>query len=258
MHGSRAFETKLRPLRLKWPRIGLLILAGVSLAAEQIPHVTAETLAGNKLELPSGLGVKYQCSVLASRMLPNRRSSNGLPRYEIGFTQRVAVYPVAILEDAPRLVRGMILDAMKRDVPPAELNRFLILYKGEKEWKQTTGFEAADDAYLIVLDPTRTISYKLHGEPTAKSVNEVSSHITAMGTVIFEIASSELGRAGMISAPCAALASSSLSLPRTAALAANSASQHNWEGANGSLHVHAGFHPCYCFRSHAAGALGNI
>jgi hypothetical protein len=90
----------------------------------------------------------------------------------------VAVYSVAVLEDAPRLVRGMIVHSMKGSVPQANYSTFLLVFKNEKELKQAVGFSAGDEAYVVVLDPTRTIEYKLHGPPSVAAVRDINSHIT--------------------------------------------------------------------------------
>jgi hypothetical protein len=134
------------------------------------------------MELPSGLAGRV--AVLGIGFTHSSQSEvkgwTTTLRDQFARDSTVAIFSVAVLEDAPRLVRGMILHAMKKEVAPADLSKFLVIYQNEKELKQSAGFEARDDAYVIVLDPTGGVRYKLHGAVNAASVRDVSNHIAAV------------------------------------------------------------------------------
>ncbi|HWF45407.1 MAG TPA: hypothetical protein VG168_00255 [Bryobacteraceae bacterium] len=157
-----------------------LVFAAALLHAEQLPRVTSETLAGNELDLPSALSgrVAVLCIGFTHSSQSQVKAWSTTLRSQLSKEPGVAVYSVAVLEDAPRLVRGMIVHSMKGSVPQANYSTFLLVFKNEKELKQAVGFSAGDEAYVVVLDPTRTIEYKLHGPPSVAAVRDINSHIT--------------------------------------------------------------------------------
>ena len=61
-------------------------------------------------------------------------------------------YSIAVIEDVPRLVRGMISSGMKSSTPKEQRERVLLVVKGETELKEAAGFERPDDAYIVLLD----------------------------------------------------------------------------------------------------------
>jgi predicted transcriptional regulator len=78
------------------------------------------------------------------------------------------------------MAKTSILHVIKKEVAPADWSKFLVIYQNESELKQSAGFEARDDAYVMVLDPTGGVQYKLHGAVNAASVRDVSNHIAAV------------------------------------------------------------------------------
>ncbi|MGH9436450.1 MAG: hypothetical protein ACRD22_00800 [Terriglobia bacterium] len=90
------------------------------------------------------------------------------------------VYSIAVLEDAPRFVQGMIVRRMKHGVPAQEHKSFLVVYHGEKELKQITGFNDSGQAYILVLDPKGEIEWRHHGPPTNAAFNELTGRIDSI------------------------------------------------------------------------------
>lgn len=156
-----------------------LALTAALLHAERLPTVTSETLAGNKLDLPAGLSghVAVLCVGFSHASQSEVKAWTKALRGQFGKGTDIPVYSVAVLEDAPRLVRGMIVHSMKSNVPPADQSKFLVIYKNEKELKQAAGFSEADDGYVMVLGPTGDVEYKYHGPSNERNVREVSSQI---------------------------------------------------------------------------------
>jgi ATP10 protein len=153
------------------------ILTAISLRAEQLPPISAETLAGNKLELPGAVSghVSVLCIGFTHGSQTQVKHWTSTLRQRFQNDSSIAVYPVAVLEDAPRLVRGMILHGIKGDVSSSDWNKFFVVFKGENELKQIVAFAAGDDAYLILMNSSGGISYKLHGPPNAASVQDLAT-----------------------------------------------------------------------------------
>jgi hypothetical protein len=89
-----------------------------------------------------------------------------LPSEQVPFP-RVAFYDAAVLEDAPRFVRGMIVHGIKSAVLPERFDRFLVIYNHEKELKQAAAFLNPDGAYVLRLDAAGNVVWRAHGEVTA-------------------------------------------------------------------------------------------
>jgi len=130
---------------------------------EQMPKTAGESLAGQQVMLPDS--VKGHSSVVIvgfSKSSQNRvKDWNTRARKELG--DSFNVYQVAVLEDAPRLVRGMITHAMKGSTPAARQDHFLVVVKGEPELKKAAGFSESDDAYVLLLDGAGEIRWRTHG-----------------------------------------------------------------------------------------------
>ena len=73
------------------------------------------------------------------------------------------MYPIAVLEDMPRFVRGMATGGMRRGTPPEEQDKFVLLFHNEAEWKTFVGYAASDDAYLLLLDGEGEVRWRGHG-----------------------------------------------------------------------------------------------
>ena len=91
------------------------------------------------------------------------------------FGDTLAVYTIVVLQDAPKLVRGMAVRGVKSSTPPERRDRTLLLYQHEKELKVTCDFERPDDAYLLLLDAGSEIRWKSHGAPTDDAIQKIKA-----------------------------------------------------------------------------------
>jgi hypothetical protein len=160
-----------------------LLLSGLAqlLAADQLPRIEAETLSGAKMELPSA--VKGKPAILCIGFSRSSRTQikpwTAAARAEFKDSPAV-VLSIAVLQDAPKFIRGMIIHGMKSDTPPEEQSKFLVLYQNETELKQTVGFESPDDAYVLLLDEAGAIQDRLHGEVTSTAIHDLRSRLAAL------------------------------------------------------------------------------
>jgi hypothetical protein len=74
----------------------------------------------------------------------------------------VAVYEVAHLQGAPRLLRGMIVSGMRKGVPPEQEERFLVVTEKEDEWKRWANFREPDNAYVLILNKSAEATWRTH------------------------------------------------------------------------------------------------
>ena len=87
---------------------------------------------------------------------------------------------MAVLEDAPKLVRGMAIHGIKGGVPEDQRDRFMIVLHGEKELKQALGFNVHDDAYVALLDRDGFIQWQFHGPFTEAALAELKSRVAEL------------------------------------------------------------------------------
>lgn len=147
----------------------LVIAAGLLQAADVFPTISGTALSGAAVTLPEA-GSGHATVVVVGFTHTSQTQSDAWVR-KLG--NEFAFYSLAVIEDAPRLVRGMITSGMRSGVAKAQQGRVLTVTKGEKELKVAVGFEQADDAYVVVLDGTGAITWRYHGAPTDAAVAEL-------------------------------------------------------------------------------------
>jgi len=85
---------------------------------------------------------------------------------------------VAVLQDAPKLVRGMIKHGMRSGIPQNEQDSFALLYKDEDVWKKLVDFTDVNDAYILLTDSTGKIRWHAHGKtPDQQTANTLRDEL---------------------------------------------------------------------------------
>ena len=137
----------------------LLLIGGlVCLHAEQFPRIEGQNLLGQKMALPDAAAGHPAVVVIGFTHGSQKQTKAWAARLQHEFP----TYSIAVLEDAPRLVRD------QRD-------HFIVVYHNEKELKQAAGFDRPDDAYVLLLDKDGAIRWRFHGPVTDAAVDELKS-----------------------------------------------------------------------------------
>jgi ATP synthase subunit 10 len=144
------------------------VVPGRAQTAERIPAARGTTLAGDAVALPDafkgdagvlvvGFSKASQGAVAAwgRRLAKDYRESQKVPYFE-----------VAMLEGAPRLLRGMIVHEMRSSVPEAERAHFLTLTDGETAWRAAAHYAKPDDAYVLLVDGSGAVRWQMEGDAT--------------------------------------------------------------------------------------------
>ncbi|MBY0502786.1 MAG: hypothetical protein K2X03_02675 [Bryobacteraceae bacterium] len=124
------------------------------------PAVEAETLAGAKLRLPDAAKGKPALVVITFSKEAGDASKAWCTRFVKDNGQ---LYQIAMLEKAPRLVRGLIKRGMRGDMPPALQARMLLLFQGEAAWRKTVGVTNDALPVLVTLDAEGRITWSHQG-----------------------------------------------------------------------------------------------
>ena len=150
---------------------GLALLVSISFSAELFPAVPAETLTGKKIEVPAIAKGRVAVLVIAF----THASQNQTKPWSLKIPREMEHYSLAVLEDVPKLFRGMAAGGIKSSVPADARDHFLLVYKGEKEIKEAVGFDKPDDAYVVLLDPEGAVRWRFHGPATDAALSELKT-----------------------------------------------------------------------------------
>ncbi len=157
--------------------VALALAFASSLGAAKFPEIQAETLSGKHVAMPGvaqGMPTLFVIGFTRASKDQTGYWSKKIPGDMVNF------YSVAVLEDVPRLVRPAVTHSMKSDTPKEKRDRLLLIYSGEKELKEAAGFEAPDDAYLILIDPGGEVRWRFHGPFSHTKLKEMRDQADAM------------------------------------------------------------------------------
>ena len=153
------------------------LLALAPVWSEQLPKTASESLAGRQITLPDSLKGLVSVVIVGFSKSSQTQVKEWETRAQKQFGDKFDVYQVAVLEDAPRFVRGMITHAMKGSIPAARQDHFLVVVKGEAELKKAAAFSAADEAYVLLLDSGGEIRWRTHGAVSEEALKELSEQV---------------------------------------------------------------------------------
>ena len=146
------------------------LCAGSLHAQRSMPIVEGETLAGKKVSLPRDLGSKPALLIIGF----THGSQAQTKAWGLRVRDRFPTWSIAVLEDVPHLVRGMVSRGIKGGIPKEQYDRFLLVYHGEKQLKEAAAFDRPDDAYLLVIDRAGAIRWRFHGPVSDAAVEQIA------------------------------------------------------------------------------------
>ena len=170
-------------MRLRTLVLVTAISGGNHLPAEALlmPQTLAQSLSGHEVVLPRSI-VGHPAVIVIGFSQGSQRAMEHWDK-EIGAqvtaTPGVPLYNIAVIQDAPRFVRGMITHSMRALVPAAGQDRFLTVVQGQEELKKAVNFSATNEAYVVVLDASGKIVFYTHGEPSEAAKKQVIDQIKA-------------------------------------------------------------------------------
>ena len=161
------------------------LLCGVlPLRAQTIPHTEAETLSGKKITLPDAAAGHPAIFVIGFSRAGGDSSGKWGKELHKEFSEpnAVHIFIVAVLQDAPAIARGMIKHGMRSGTPKAEQDSFIVLSKDEDTWKKLVEFSDANDAYVLLVDPSATVRWHTHGKsPDPQTMGALREALAGVG-----------------------------------------------------------------------------
>jgi hypothetical protein len=164
-----------RPCRV----IPLVLIGAACFGAEPFPRIEGESLAGKSIVLPEAAAGRTAVLVLGFTHASQTQTKAWAERLHREFNDpaTVAVYSIAVLEDVPRLVRGMAVHGIRSGVPQDQRETFLLVYHNEKVLKQAAGFDQPDDAYVLALNRRGDVLWRFHGAVTDRAVETLTAQV---------------------------------------------------------------------------------
>ncbi len=157
-----------------------LLLSLVPAWSDQLPKTDSESLAGQQVILPDS--IRGHASVVIVGF--SKSSQDAVKEWDTRARKQLGagfdVYQVAVLEDAPAFVRGMIKHAMKGSTPVDRQGHFLVVVKGEAELKKAAAFAEANDPYVLLLDGSGEIRWRAHGAVTDSALRELADKVQGL------------------------------------------------------------------------------
>lgn len=133
----------------------------------QLPKTEGESLAGNKVVLPDAAAGKVAVLIFGFTRASKDQTKAWASRLQADFGTRpdFAFYQLPVLEDVPRLIRGMVISGIKKGVAENQRDHFVPILQGQAELKKFVQYSAADDSYLVVLGRAGNVADQSHGAP---------------------------------------------------------------------------------------------
>jgi len=131
-----------------------------------LPTIEGESLAGKDVVLPNASAGKVAVLIFGfSKASKNPSSAWAAKLYDdLGTQSGFELYQMPVLEDVPRLIRGMVISGIKKGVAENRRDHFVPIVHGEDLLKQLVNYREPDDAYLVLIDRSGMIVRQEHGQ----------------------------------------------------------------------------------------------
>jgi len=165
--------------------LAFLIAAALAVAQSHspMPPLEGQSLAGRKVVLPDAAAGNVAVLIFGFTRASKTPTSDWAKKLRADFPIQSAldVYQIPVLEDVPRLIRGMVVSGIKKGVPENERHHFVIVVQSEAELKKFVGYKEPDDAYLVLLDRKGNVVQQLHGQHASDSYEHLKQ---ALGSLL--------------------------------------------------------------------------
>jgi hypothetical protein len=153
--------------------LALLVAALMSAVAQNsadmpMLKVEGESLAGHHIVLPDAASGKVAVLIFGFTKASKVPTAAWAKKISPDFANQpaFALYQLPVLEDVPRLVRGMVISSIRKGVHEETRDHFVPILNGEADLKKLVSYKEPDDAYLVVLSREGKIVGQMHGAVT--------------------------------------------------------------------------------------------
>ena len=161
------------------------LLFGSALHGQKIPHTQSETLSGKKIALPEAFsGHPALITMGFSRAGGDSAGRWGKDlRKQLAANPELRFYTIAAIQDAPKMIRGMIKHGMRSGTPKTDQDSFLVVESDEDAWKKVALFSDPNDAYIVLVDSAANVVWRGHGKnPDAAALSALKAEVAKLTT----------------------------------------------------------------------------
>ena len=163
--------------------LALVLLASAAAESpQQMPRIAGENFAGQRVELPDAARDKIAVLIFGFTKASKAPTSAWAARLRSDFSNQTgfALYQLPVLEDVPRIIRGMVISGMKKGVPETMRDHFVPILEDEAELKRLVSYQQPDDAYVVLLDRSGQIVGQRHGSFSDTDYRQLQSELLAL------------------------------------------------------------------------------
>ena len=150
--------------------LSVLRIAGYAQNSTTLARIEGETFTGRKVQLPDDVSGKVAVLIFGFTKASSKPTGAWAKKISADFGERrdFELYQLPVLEDVPRLIRGMVISGIKKGVPEKERDHFVPVLQDEAALKKAVNYSAPDDAYLVILNRKGEVAQQMH-EPLLDS-----------------------------------------------------------------------------------------
>jgi ATP10 protein len=144
------------------------------------PQISGQTLSDQPISLPAAAAGKPAILCIGFSHGSQNHVKNWAEQARKSFAKdSIAVYSIAVLEDAPRFVRPMAIRGMKSGTPPEVRDRFIVVTSKEKELQQAVHSSNSSAAYVVLLDSSGRIAWQYSGDVSDAALAELRNKLSS-------------------------------------------------------------------------------
>jgi hypothetical protein len=150
--------------------------------ARSMPRIEGDSFAGHKIVLPEAAAGNVAVLIFGFTKASKVPTSAWADKLQAEFGTRPGfdLYQLPVLEDVPRLFRGMVISGIRKGVSENKRDHFVPILQGEAGLKRLVDYKEADDAYLVILDRAGNIAQQIHGTPNDANYARVRSILESL------------------------------------------------------------------------------
>lgn len=165
------------------PALCAFMLTAFALAQHQaMLTISGESLAGNKVVLPEAANGRVAILVFGFTKASKDPTKAWATKLNSEFAGRpnFVLYQLPVLEEVPRLFRGMVISGMKKGVLENLREHFVPILQGEAGLKNLVSYKEPDDAYVVMLDRYGRIVEQLHSSSPDPRYSQLETEIRSL------------------------------------------------------------------------------
>ena len=135
-------------------------------AAEVVSPLRVQTLSGDSLMVPAPNAPVPSLFVIGFSKKSRAETSQWTQRLERDDPNGEPPYQVAILDDVPRFLRGLVSRSIRSGLPERLHKRFLLVFDNGDVWRRLVRFVDPDAAYLLVIGAGGELVWRTKGRLT--------------------------------------------------------------------------------------------